>query len=367
MADIKAWITVNGRHIPIMEGENKATALANHFSKLRKLKISERKGEFASKFYEEGAKGRKLAKNEFKKSMSSDEDDRIIDRIDSEAGRKADAYMREKYGKNWNKGSDRTITGRAKTKEERYKEINKEYEDKVKEAEKTYMKDKYDSWGDFGAHLGAYDRARNEAFEERNRKVERERVFKTDKYKLKEDKRPIDTQIEKKVDKLDDAIRRAQGYYGGRRDEAAVRALTQKRDKLVESMGEKGTSNTSSSSDKRKISGYKNPSKVDWSSGKNKEIEVTFWRSNPQLQNGGYEMKRTYTAKTENGLMSQIRKTENATVYGGMYARSYKEKPRTYRKIESTQVQRNAYKEYIKQHPSSKMKFSTFQSKYYKD
>lgn len=49
-----------------------------------------------------------------------------------------------------------------------------------------------------------------------------------------------------------------------------------------------------------------------------KTWKVTFWRSNPQLANGGYETTRTVEARTENSAWKKAEKISKATIYGGM-------------------------------------------------
>lgn len=81
---------------------------------------------------------------------------------------------------------------------------------------------------------------------------------------------------------------------------------------------------------KRTITGTKSL-KPTWD-GKNQEIQVRFWRGNPQHPKGGYMTTRNYTARTESGLMKQIGKTENASRYGSMNYRDYITKPKRYKK-----------------------------------
>lgn len=45
---------------------------------------------------------------------------------------------------------------------------------------------------------------------------------------------------------------------------------------------------------------------------------VKFYRSNPQLINGGYETTRKIEARTKNALQKKIKQIENAPGYGGM-------------------------------------------------
>lgn len=49
-----------------------------------------------------------------------------------------------------------------------------------------------------------------------------------------------------------------------------------------------------------------------------KVFEATIWRSNPQLKNGGYEMKKTVEARTENSARKKFEAICNKTMYGGM-------------------------------------------------
>lgn len=45
---------------------------------------------------------------------------------------------------------------------------------------------------------------------------------------------------------------------------------------------------------------------------------ATFWRGNPQLDNGGYQTTRTIEAKTIAGAKKQARAIEDKCVYGSM-------------------------------------------------
>lgn len=49
-----------------------------------------------------------------------------------------------------------------------------------------------------------------------------------------------------------------------------------------------------------------------------KKYIALFWRSNPQLANGGYETYRTYEAKTLKQAEKMARKTEEKCACGGM-------------------------------------------------
>lgn len=49
-----------------------------------------------------------------------------------------------------------------------------------------------------------------------------------------------------------------------------------------------------------------------------KKYVATFWRSNPQLRNGGYITTRTIEAKTIASARKQAREIAGKTVYGGM-------------------------------------------------
>lgn len=53
---------------------------------------------------------------------------------------------------------------------------------------------------------------------------------------------------------------------------------------------------------------------------------ATFWRSNPQLKNGGYLTKREIEARTVRDARSQARRIENSVAYGGMTLRSIERK-----------------------------------------
>lgn len=49
-----------------------------------------------------------------------------------------------------------------------------------------------------------------------------------------------------------------------------------------------------------------------------KTWKVTFWRSNPQLKNGGYETTRTVEARTESSAWKKAEKQYCKCIYGGM-------------------------------------------------
>lgn len=49
-----------------------------------------------------------------------------------------------------------------------------------------------------------------------------------------------------------------------------------------------------------------------------KKFTATFWRSNPQLANGGYETKRTIEARTIKSAEKKANELASKTSYGGM-------------------------------------------------
>lgn len=49
-----------------------------------------------------------------------------------------------------------------------------------------------------------------------------------------------------------------------------------------------------------------------------KKFKATFWRSNPQLSNGGYETTRTIEAKTIRSAEKKAREISAKCLYGGM-------------------------------------------------
>lgn len=49
-----------------------------------------------------------------------------------------------------------------------------------------------------------------------------------------------------------------------------------------------------------------------------KTYKATFWRSNPQLKNGGYQTERTIEAETKTEARRMAMKIEKATAYGSM-------------------------------------------------
>lgn len=49
-----------------------------------------------------------------------------------------------------------------------------------------------------------------------------------------------------------------------------------------------------------------------------KKWKCTFWRSNPQLRNGGYETEREIEAKTEASAWKKAEKRYGSPIYGGM-------------------------------------------------
>lgn len=53
---------------------------------------------------------------------------------------------------------------------------------------------------------------------------------------------------------------------------------------------------------------------------------ATFWRSNPQLKNGGYETSREIEAKTIASARKKAMDIENHTAYGSMTLRGIERK-----------------------------------------
>ena len=49
-----------------------------------------------------------------------------------------------------------------------------------------------------------------------------------------------------------------------------------------------------------------------------KTYKAKFWRSNPQLKNGGYETERTVEAKTIRSAEKKAREIESKCLYGSM-------------------------------------------------
>jgi hypothetical protein len=49
-----------------------------------------------------------------------------------------------------------------------------------------------------------------------------------------------------------------------------------------------------------------------------KQYKGIFWRSNPQLANGGYETTRTVEAKTLSSATKKLNKICDSCIYGGM-------------------------------------------------
>lgn len=49
-----------------------------------------------------------------------------------------------------------------------------------------------------------------------------------------------------------------------------------------------------------------------------KTYKAFFWRSNPQLKNGGYETIRTIEAKTIKSAEKKAKEIESKSVYGSM-------------------------------------------------
>ena len=52
-----------------------------------------------------------------------------------------------------------------------------------------------------------------------------------------------------------------------------------------------------------------------------KTYTATFWRSNPQLKNGGYETTRTIEARNLREAQKRVREIEDGCAYGGMTLR----------------------------------------------
>jgi len=53
---------------------------------------------------------------------------------------------------------------------------------------------------------------------------------------------------------------------------------------------------------------------------------ATFWRSNPQLKNGGYWTEREIEARTLREARNQARRIENSVAYGSMTLRGIERK-----------------------------------------
>lgn len=56
-----------------------------------------------------------------------------------------------------------------------------------------------------------------------------------------------------------------------------------------------------------------------------KTYKATFWRSNPQLKNGGYETQYNIEAETKAGARKQAREYERRCVYGSLTLRTIEE------------------------------------------
>ena len=52
-----------------------------------------------------------------------------------------------------------------------------------------------------------------------------------------------------------------------------------------------------------------------------KKYKATFWRSNPQLKNGGYETTREFEARNLRIAQKKAREIENGCCYGSMSLR----------------------------------------------
>lgn len=50
-----------------------------------------------------------------------------------------------------------------------------------------------------------------------------------------------------------------------------------------------------------------------------KKYKATFWRSNPQLKNGGYETTREFEARNLRSAQKKAREIEKNCSYGGMW------------------------------------------------
>lgn len=193
--EIERWITVNGAHIPIIKGESRARAVANFIKQKREQRL---KGGYGSKKAID--KLRRIAKksaDEYKKTPDIDDHKQRGSFLSSKevaAIKKAQDQDEVDMALRYRRSLNKTIKGRAKTNEERYNDINKEYNEKVKKAQKDYLKDKYVDWDDYGAHTRAYNQKVKQAFEERNEKVAKGNLFKTPTYKLKAGTNPRKTQ-----------------------------------------------------------------------------------------------------------------------------------------------------------------------------
>jgi len=284
MADIERWITVNGAHIPIIKGESRARAVSNFI----KNKVKERKDRYHQVYENMKDKGLSAEDAQTEAEMSTG----------YKGKRKVKGYSTDPYNR---------VKKAADAADETYKIFNK----RVKNAN---------------------DRL-NEFREERHN-----RLNNLDEELYKKHPNYLKSELEyRKYHGERDMARRKADY-----EEARLRGIADNESALrdLESgyayMDELNKNYTGyklkagkETPAKRTIKGTKSL-KPKWD-GKNKEVQVTYWRGNPQLKNGGYLTKRDHTARTESGLMKQIEKKENASVYGSMNYVDYIEKPKRYK------------------------------------
>ena len=127
---IKAWITINGNHIPIMDGESKMAAVGRFIKGKRKTKKDKRIDEH---FEVMDKASHDWAKIERKYNPNISDENLYIKSTDK-GYELANSHMENKYGKNWDKYSKHSIKGRVKTSEE----VIKDREKKIAEIDKKY-------------------------------------------------------------------------------------------------------------------------------------------------------------------------------------------------------------------------------------
>lgn len=185
MAEIEKWITINGRHIPILKGESKTKALSNYI----KGKKQARRKKMYDKYFETADKATAIAakKLELENEMKGGNiytDDQIYWDSHDLGQEVADMKFERKYGKNWNKNSKHDIK-RWMTDEAR--RVNKAQKKELENYEKHIEKaDKYREQGNMEKYRDEFSKAHKEelkGYEKISKEWNRKPT-----YKLKTDK-----------------------------------------------------------------------------------------------------------------------------------------------------------------------------------
>jgi len=170
---VKAWITVHGQHIPIMDGESKMQAVGRFIKDKQKARRDKRIDEHFD-VMDRAAHDWAKIERKYNPNIS---DENLYMKSSDKGYELANSHMENKYGKNWDKYSKHSIKGRAKTKEEKLDELS----DKAGDWE--MMKDEARQRGSYEDYKTAKAK-----FERYDRQYEKEKARPTARYKLKVDK-----------------------------------------------------------------------------------------------------------------------------------------------------------------------------------